>query len=98
VGDTIRVRLDTLAAGGPRYLYLAASPVVADPDPTDLDRVISLAASLAPRQSGQSYSSATVGTTVGYYAYLPEDHLFRSSSPPSCRPRRAGGPLVWSTN
>lgn len=79
VGDTVTVQLTGLAAGTTAYLYLAAAGTDPDPVATDADRVVPLAADLAPRQPGYLLASATTGGNVGYYAYLPEEHYFKAT-------------------
>lgn len=74
VGDTVRIVIGDLAAGETYHLYAAASAADAEPVPDDADRVEHLAVTLAARQPGQSYASAALGMTVGYYSYLPEAH------------------------
>lgn len=74
IGDTASVELDGFLPATNVFVYLAADPLVADPQPEDLDRVVPLSATTARRQPSQSYQSLAVGTTVGYYTYLPDAH------------------------
>lgn len=74
VGDTVRVVIGDLAAGEGYHVYVAARATDAEPVPDDAGRVEHVAVTLAQRQPGQSYESAALGATVGYYAYLPEAH------------------------
>lgn len=77
VGDTVVVTIDALASGQNYHVYLAAEPTQADPPPTDLDAVHDLTASLVAVQPALSYTSTAIAaTTIGYYAYLPEDHYY----------------------
>jgi len=77
VGDTARVELDGFNASTNIFIYLAADPAVADPAPSDLDRVVPLSITTAVRQRAASYTSAAVSATVGYYTYLPDGHFFQ---------------------
>ncbi len=80
VGDLVTLVIDALPSGKSYHIYLAAEPSQPDPVPTDLDLVHDLTADLAPVQPAYSYtSSAIASTTIGYYAYLPEDHYFTTT-------------------
>lgn len=74
VDDTVAIELDGFPPATNVFVYLAADPLAADPAPVDLDRVVPLSATTAQRQLAQSYQSLAVGTTVGYYTYLPDAH------------------------
>ncbi len=77
VGDSVRFLISGLTAGNTYYIYLAAASSVADPAPTDLDQVHSGSATLHTVQPAVSYTSTAVPGTIGYYAYLPENHYYR---------------------
>lgn len=75
--DTVSLEINSLPSNGGYRIYLAATPDDATPVPTDLEQVHSVLFDLAKVQPGISYtSSAIAGTTIGYYAYLPEEHYF----------------------
>lgn len=79
VGDSVTIAIDSLASGAEHWIYLAAEPAEADPVATDLDLTHSAHVELEILQPGISYtSSAIASTTIGYYAYLPEDHYYEA--------------------
>jgi predicted peptidase len=79
VGEVVSIQVDSLASGTNHWIYLAAEPAEADPVPTDLEANFSEAVALVPVQPAVSYiSSAIAATTIGYYAYLPEDHYYEA--------------------
>lgn len=77
VATGVAIVIPGLTAGTTYYLYMAADPTDAMPVPTDLDAVRSANATLAARQPAISYTSTAVPGTIGYYAYLPEDHYLK---------------------
>lgn len=74
VEDTVVVLLQGLTPAQAYHVYLAGTPATADPAPSDLDEVRTVAVTLAERQPTATLQSTTLGSPVGYYAYLPEDH------------------------
>lgn len=79
VGDSVSIQVDSLASDADHWVYFAADPENADPVPTDLEQAYSGHVELQPVQPAISYtSSAIAATTIGYYAYLPEDHYYNA--------------------
>lgn len=75
VGDSVLIQVDSLAPGADHWIYFAAEPAQTDPVPTDLESQFSQHVELEPVQPAVSYTSSAIpATTIGYYAYLPEDH------------------------
>lgn len=79
VGDTAHFTISGLTPGESYFVYLAATPAVASPEPTDLDRVEAGSFALNAVQPAVSYTSTAVPGTIGYYAYLPESYYFQHS-------------------
>ncbi|HWA17125.1 MAG TPA: dienelactone hydrolase family protein, partial [Gemmatimonadales bacterium] len=79
VGNTVSITVDSLTSSADHWLYLAADPESADPVPTDLEATHSAHVTLPAVQPAVSYtSSAIAATTIGYYAYLPEEHFYQA--------------------
>lgn len=79
IGEPITLTIDSLTSAEEYWVYFAAEPEEAAPLATDLDATYDAHVELPVLQPAVSYTSAAIaGTTIGYYAYLPEDHYYEA--------------------